>query len=337
MKHGTHTQDRRVFLKSLAILAGSATLAPFIRVLPAVASSSLIQTSEQRILMGTFVNMTVLAPSRTLGQEAIGRAFEEVRRQIGIFDRFDSVTALSTLNQNGRLNGAPQELLDVVDFSATMSRHSGGRFDITIAPVVNLLERTHGKPDSKELREVLDLVNASGLRQNGNDLHFTSTGMAATLDGVAKGFIADRAAEVLMSHGVENFLIDAGGDICAQGSPEGLERPWRVAIEDPDKGGNYPSIINLRSGAVATSGGYEVFFDPKKKSHHLVNPSNGSSPQYIKSVSVQAPTVMQADGLATTLSLMSPREALRLTSSLPGHSCLLVTSTGARLASPEWS
>jgi thiamine biosynthesis lipoprotein len=337
MKHGTHTQDRRVFLKSLAILAGSATLAPFIRVLPAMASSSLIQTSEQRILMGTFVNMTVLAPSRTLGQEAIGRAFEEVRRQIGIFDRFDSVTALSTLNQNGRLNGAPQELLDVVDFSATLSRNSAGRFDITIAPVVNLLQRTHGKPDSKELREVLNLVNASELRQNGNDLHFTSPGMAATLDGVAKGFIADRAAEVLMSHGVENFLVDAGGDIRAQGSPEGLERPWRVAIEDPEKGGDYPSIINLRSGAVATSGGYEVFFDPKMKSHHLVSPSNGSSPQYIRSVSVQAPTVMQADGLATALSLMSPREALRLTSSMPGHSCLLVTSTGARLTSSEWS
>lgn len=336
MKHGTHTQDRRVFLKSLAILAGGATLAPVIRVLPALASSYLVQTSEQRILMGTFVNMTVLTPSRSLGEEAIGRAFEEVRRQIGIFDRFDSKTALSTLNQHGRLGGAPQELLDVVDFSATLSRNSAGRFDITIAPVANLLERTHGKPDPKDLREALDLVSASGLWQSGKDLHFTSAGMAATLDGVAKGFIADRAAEVLKSQGVENFLIDAGGDIRAQGSSEGLSRPWRVAIEDPDKGGDYPSIINMSSGAVATSGGYEVFFDPQKKSHHLVSPSSGGSPQYIRSVSVQAPTVMQADGLATALSLMSTKEALRLTASLPGHSCLLVTSTGARLASSNW-
>jgi thiamine biosynthesis lipoprotein len=336
MKHGTHTQDRRVFLKSLAILAGSATLAPVIRVLPALASSSLVKTTEQRILMGTFVNMTVLAPSRSLGEEAIGRAFEEVRRQIGIFDRFDSGTALSALNQNGRLGGAPQELLDVVDFSSALSRNSAGRFDITIAPVVTLLERTHGKPDPKELRETLDLVGASGLQRNGNDLRFAATGMAVTLDGVAKGFIADRAAEVLKSQGVENFLVDAGGDIRAQGSTDGLHSPWRVAIEDPDKGGDYPSIISMRSGAVATSGGYEVFFDPKKKSHHLVSPTNGASPQYIRSVSVQAPTVMQADGLATALSLMSPQDAMRLTSSLPGHSCLLVTSTGARLTSPNW-
>lgn len=336
MKHGTHSQDRRVFLKSLAILAGSATLAPVIRVLPAMASSSLIQTSEQRILMGTFVNMTVLAPSRALGEEAVGRAFEEVRRQIAIFDRHDPSTALSVLNQSGRLSAAPQELLDVVDFSAGLSRESAGRFDITIAPVVNLLERTHGKPDTKDLRQALNLVCASDLRRSGNDLRFSASGMAATLDGVAKGFIADRAAEVLKSQGVENFLIDAGGDIRAQGSPEGGARPWKVAIEDPDKNGDYPSIITMRSGAVATSGGYEVFFDPKKKSHHLVNPSSGASPQYVRSVSVQAPTVMQADGLATALSLMSPQEAMRLTASLPGHSCLLVTSTGARLTSPHW-
>lgn len=336
MKHGTHTQDRRVFLKSLAILAGSATLAPVIRVLPAMASSSLIQTSEQRILMGTFVNMTVLAPSRALGEEAVGRAFEEVGRQIAIFDRFDSSTALSELNRSGRLSAAPRELLDVVDFSAGLSRESAGRFDITIAPVVSLMERTHGKPDAKDLREALNLVRASDLRRSGNDLRFSASGMAATLDGVAKGFIADRAAEVLKSQGVENFLVDAGGDIRAQGSPEGGTRPWRVAIEDPDKNGDYPSIISMRSGAVATSGGYEVFFDPKKKSHHLVNPSSGASPQYVRSVSVQAPTVMQADGLATALSLMSPQEAMRLTASLPGHSCLLVTSTGARLTSPNW-
>ena len=234
------------------------------------------------------------------------------------------------------MSGAPQELLDVVDFSAALSRSSAGRFDITVAPVVNLMERTHGKPDAQELREVLDLVDASGLRRNGSDLRFTASGMAATLDGVAKGFIADRAADVLKNQGIENFLVDAGGDIRALGSPEGGHRPWRVAIEDPDKEGNYPSIIHMRSGAVATSGGYEVFFDPKKKSHHLVSPSSGASPQYIRSVSVQAPTVMQADALATALSLMSTKDAMRLTASLPGHSCLLVTSTGARLTSANW-
>ena len=336
MKHATHIQDRRAFLKTLGILAAGAAVAPAIRVLPAFAASGMSKTSEQRMLMGTFVSMTVLAPSRQLGEEAIGRAFAEIERQVGIFSRFDSSTALSALNLHGRLNGAPQELLDVVSFSGALHQRTGGRFDATIAPVVNLLERTHGTPDSADMKEALALVDGSRLRQSGSSLRFDAAGMAATLDGVAKGYIADSAADTLVKAGVAHFLIDAGGDIRVGGAADGSARPWRVAIEDPDKQGNYPAVIEMKSGAVATSGGYEVFYDQAKKAHHLVNPENGGSPQYIKSVSVQAPTVKEADGLATALSLMHPREALRLTDSLPGHSCLLVTSTGARISSSTW-
>lgn len=336
MKHATQIHDRRAFLKTLGVLAAGAALAPAIRVLPAFAASGVIKTSEQRMLMGTFVSMTVLAPSQGLGEEAIGRAFAEIERQIGIFSRFDSSTALFALNRDGRLNGAPRELLDVVAFSGELHRRSSGRFDATIAPVVNLLERSHGKPDAKDMKEALALVDGTRLRSSGSNLRFDAAGMSATLDGVAKGYIADSAAEALTKAGVVNFLIDAGGDIRVGGASDGLARPWRVAIEDPDKQGDYPAVIDMKAGAVATSGGYEVFFDPSRKSHHLVDPSSGASPQYVRSVSVKAPTVKEADGLATALSLMHPREALRLTESLPGHDCLLVTSTGARISSSTW-
>jgi len=336
MKHGNHTQDRRDFLKKMAVIAGGAALAPALRVIPAMAASGLAVTTEKRMLMGTIVGLTVMTPSKAQGQEAIGLAFEEVNRLIGIFSRFESGTALSVLNSSGRLSGSPQELLQVLEHGSALHKQSGGRFDMTIAPVVNLMERTNGRPDSKELKNALALVDSRRLSRQGRDLKFTVSGMEATLDGIAKGFIADKASDTLKNAGVSHFMVDAGGDIRVQGSPKGDGRPWRIAIEDPDKNGDYPSVIEMRSGAVATSGGYEVYFDQSRKSTHLINPETGASPQYIKSVSVQAPTVMQADGLATALSIMSPREALRLTSSLPGHSCLLVTSTGARLSSANW-
>ncbi len=336
MKHGNNYQNRRVFLKSVAVLAAGTVMAPALRVLPAEAGTILVRTEEQRILMGTIVGMSVMAPSRLQGEEGIGRAYEEINRLVAILSRFDSGTALSVLNEQGRLSGSPQELLDVLDYSRQMHDSSGGRFDVTIAPVVNLLERTKGRPDASDLRNALALVDAGRLSRQGSSLRFGFSGMAATLDGVAKGYIADRAAEVLQGAGIEHFMVDAGGDIRVQGSSTGSGSPWRIAIEDPDKQGHYPAVIAMRSGAVATSGGYEVFFDPQKKSHHLVNPETGASPTYVKSVSVQAPTVMQADGLATALSLMHPREALHLTNSLSGHACLLVTSTGARLASDNW-
>lgn len=337
MKNTNQIHTRRAFLKTLGVCACGVAAAPVIHAIPALAAPGMIKTSEQRMLMGTIVGMTVLAPSRTLGEEAIARAFIEIERQTALFSRFDSSTPLSVLNQDGRLRSAPQELVDVFSFSASLHHLSGKRFDVTIAPVVNLLEHSAGTPTDADLREALALVDGSQLHIQGSDVHFRASGMAATLDGVAKGYIADRAADTLRKAGVTNFLIDAGGDIRTSGAADGVLRPWRVAIEDPGKQGRHPAVLSLTNGAVATSGGYEIFFNPSKKSHHLIHPSTGTSPQYIRSVSVTAPTVMQADGLATALSLMAPREALQLVNSLPGHACLLVTSTGATLPSRGWA
>lgn len=325
---------RRAFLKCLAMLAAGAALAPVVRAVPAFSATKLVRVREERMLMGTFVGLTALAPSRMQGEEAMGRAFEEMDRQIQIFDRFSASTPVSVLNRDGRLGGAPDELLKVMDFSGELGRRTGGLFDVTIAPVVNLLTRTHGAANADELREALALVDSGRILRPGGNIRFATPGMAITLDGVAKGYIADRAATVLENLGIGTYLVDASGDIRAQGMPDG--RPWRVAIQDPDKGGNYPAVIGLRTGAVATSGGYESAFDETGTSHHLLSPGTGSSPGYVRSVSVQAPTAMEADGLATALSLMPPRQALRLTASLPGHACLLVTSSGARLASDNW-
>lgn len=336
MKRGNLKHDRRSFLKALAVLVGGTALSPALRVLPALASPSLFRIAEQRMLMGTFVGLTVLAPSRDLGQEAMGRAFEEMERQINIFSRFDDSTALSALNHDMRLKGAPGELLKVVEYCDCLHRMTSGHFDVTVAPVLELISRSNGRPDAYELREALDLVDASRLRRDGANLRFEAKGMAATLDGVAKGYIADQAASVLQDNGIEHFMVDAGGDIRVSGSSNGQRNPWRIAIEDPAKAGKYPAVVEMKSGAMATSGGYEVFFNSAKTSHHLINPETGASPQYVVSVSVQAPTVMEADALATALGLMHPREALRLVSSLPGHDCLLVTSTGARLTSSGW-
>ena len=333
----TQIQDRRTFLKTMGVCALGVSMAPVLHVLPSFAATGMIKVTQQKMLMGTLANITVLAPSKNLGEEAIGQAFVEIQRQIGIFDRYNSSTPLSVLNQDGRLQGAPNELLEVVDFSTNLHVRTGGKFDVTIAPVVNLLEHSQGQPSAQDLKAALALVNSKELHRQGNNVRLGASGMAVTLDGVAKGFIADRAAHVLSQAGVNDFLIDAGGDIRVSGTSDGLHRPWRVAIEDPDKQGKYPTIIEMTGGAVATSGGYEIFYDPTRKSTHLLNPATGRSPQYVRSVSVKAPTVKEADALATAVSIMRPQDAIRLMSSLPGHSCFLVTSSGVTMASPNWA
>ncbi|MBC7354787.1 MAG: ApbE family lipoprotein [Desulfomicrobiaceae bacterium] len=328
------TMNRRQALHLLAACTAATAGAPILRALPC-AAADLPSVQEERLLLGTIVGITAVAPSAHQAQEAIDAAFATINRLDGVLSRYNPATPLSALNAHGQLRDIPTELQTVMEYGLELHKATAGRFDMTIAPVLDLLERAQGNPDPADLREALALVDSGRIRMASGHIALAHD-MAITLDGVAKGYIADAAAQTLRAHGIAHFLVDAGGDIRVQGSPEGRVsgRPWIIAIEDPDKGGHYPTTIAMRDGAVATSGGYE--HPVSSKIHHLLDPRSGRSPQHVRSVSVVAPTVMQADGLATALSLMPPREALRLAASLPGCACFLVTASGGHLASPGW-
>ena len=136
-------------------------------------------------------------------------------------------------------------------------------------------------------------------------------GMGVTLDGIAKGYVVDRMASVLADHGLEDFLINAGGDIRSAGLREDGE-PWRVGVQDPKKQGDLPDVIGLSNGAVATSGSYEIYFDRDRSYHHIVSARTGDSPRSSESVSVVAPTTLAADALATAVFVMEPEPGRRV-------------------------
>jgi len=166
-------------------------------------------------------------------------------------------------------------------------------------------------------------------------VYFKNKGMSITLDGIAKGYIVDRMAEILNLNGISDYLINAGGDIRAQGTnSEG--KYWVVAIEDPKKDANYPDIISINNEALATSGNYENYFDKNKLFHHIINPHTGSSPVYGYSVSVKAKTATEADALATALFTMKPEKAVKLVENLDGVDCLFFTKGRKILKSSGW-
>jgi len=183
-KNNTSFMNRRSFLAALGLLTGGAAAST---VFPVQAAMARPKESESRLSMGTVVSISVLAGSRDLAQEAIGRAFEEMDRHIAVFNRFDPATPLSVLNSQGKLTGAPAELVEVTDRALELGRISSGAFNITVAPLVALMERSHGKPDQAELREALELADAGQVRIQGHDLALGRSGMAVTLDGIAVG------------------------------------------------------------------------------------------------------------------------------------------------------
>ena len=294
---------RRVFLGMAGVAGAGLWLG-----VPGLAQAAV--SRETKVMLGTFVDVSVAGVSSMQASDALGLAFAEASR-----------------------------LVRVVNRSLFYGALTGGSFDVTVQPVIDLF-RAHRNPsgeltlDDSELRAARALVGRRGLQVSGADLSFARSGMGITLDGIAKGYIADRVSAVLTSAGVKNHLVNAGGDIMASGhkSP-GV--PWRVAVQSPT-GPAYAGELSLSGKAIATSGSYEIYYDASRRHHHLINPVSGFSPA-VGSVSVVAGTAMEADILATALSILPPSDALKLVQGLPGRECCILSPDGCIYTSPGWA
>jgi len=296
--------------------------------------------SQFRPAMGTFISVTALHTSEAQAGEAIGRSFEEMERLVDVFNRWDQPTALAQLNTHGILRDSPPELVQVVLEALRYNQMSNGAFDASVKPLVDMFIERLGEgdptlPTRAELQDVLELVGSQNIEVDQRTIALKRSGMGITLDGIAKGHIVDRVAEVLQNHGVTSYLINAGGDIRSAGTKEN-RLPWAVAVQDPLKRDDFPDVIELGDGAVATSGSYEIYFDRERLFHHVVSSKEGVSPRLSSSVSVMAPTTMAADALATAVFVMRPEIALGFVESLSHCECLIIDPAGNQRRSRGW-
>jgi len=280
--------------------------------------------------MGTLVSVVVLDASQERADDAIEQAFAETARLVGILSRHDSSTPLAHLNAVGVLRDAPPELLEVIGRALRYHQLTFGAFDVTVKPLVDLLDATRGTAAPAEQAEAAELVGADRMRLSGRTLCFDRSGMGVTLDGIAKGYVVDRMADALTRRGLTRFLINAGGDIRASGrNYDG--RPWTIGVRDPWNEDALCDVVSLTDGALATSGNYEKPFE------HIVDVGSGRSARRSLAVSVRAPHAMAADALATALFVLGPEAGCGLAGWLPGCECLIVDHAGQPARSPGWS
>ena len=341
-EHTSGPINRRSFLRLSGILGiglASATAIPTWA--EAVKfNRELYKISKTRLAMGTFVSMTLLHSSRDQAENAMGEAFFEIDRLSRVISRFDETTSVAQLNREGFLKDVPPEVAEVVKRSLKYYRVTNGAFDISVKPVVDLFKEKFSQgqkmpPTEDELQEALRLVNASNIEFEGSSLRFKHPGMGITLDGIAKGYIVDRASQVLAEHRIKNHLINAGGDIRTMGHRRD-KKPWTIAVQDPQKKKHYPDIIHMTDGAIATSGNYEIYFDKEKMFHHIINPRTGLSPDESTSVSVLAETAMDADALSTSVFVMNPERGTMFINSLPKCESLVVAKGNRKIKSTGW-
>ncbi len=292
------------------------------------------RVSETRTLMGTVVTLTVVHAEAGEARGMIGAAFEEMLRLESLLSRHRADTPVASLNASGVLDEPPTELVEVLLHARSVSEATGGAFDVTVLPLVRLWESSfaaHGGPPSDtSVDRTRGLVDYRRLEISGDRVAFAEDGMALSLDGVAKGFVVDRAVEVFVSRGADRVLVDAGGDMASAGAGS-LRDPWSVGIQDPHRPEDIVHLVRLAGDCVATSGDYQQSFTQDRRYHHIVDPRTGRSPEAVASASVVAPSAMQADALSTAVMVLGPSAGIALLHSTPGVSGIIVDKVGRRI------
>lgn len=267
-------------------------------------------------VMGTTGEFAVPARHEAGARQAMGAAAAELRRVEALMTRFDPRSDV------GRFNAAPAgadvtvspETAEVVRDALTWARESRGVFDPCLGGLSELWDpgwsagagagpgtlpdlRAVAALADRHLWQAVEVVGSPGapaLRKHDP---------AARLDlgGIAKGYGVDRAADILVAHGVFRGLINVGGDLMALGDGPG-GRPWKVGVRDPRAPDRIVETLEVTESAVATSGDYlRGFVADGKRWHHLIDPATGRPRRgAFRTVTLTGPTVQMADAGATT-------------------------------------
>jgi thiamine biosynthesis lipoprotein len=320
--------------------AAKGTIAPLIGgmlgLFSACGESEAPVVSETRELMGTVVSIRVLDSGLSQVSTAIESAYRAMESVDESMSTYREDSEISRLNRDGWVEAGP-DFLAVLDEALAVHRESGGAFDPTMKPLLELHERSFadrdGPPSAAELRPVLELVDASRIELDGTRITLPP-GARLTLDAIAKGYAIDRAIEALRAAGIEHALVDAGGDVRAIGTKVGA--PWQVALQNPRDPADWLTVISLADEAVATSGDYRRYFDPEMAYHHILDPRTGEPAEALISVSVRAPTATLADALATAVFVLGPDAGFAFAESREDVEALLVTDDRQVLTTSGW-
>ncbi len=274
--------------------------------------------------MGT--GYAVVLPHLPLGmsKESLQQGIETVLKHVNdVMSTYQADSELSLLNKNPSTDWVPvsAELMTVLKEARRISELSGGAFDASVGPLVNLWgfgPEYHDLvvPEPQKVEEIRAYVGYEKLelRDEPRAVKKAHPKMAIDLSAIAKGYGVDQVAAYLESLEAKHYLVDIGGELRTRGRNARGE-PWTVAIEKPVPEGRFvQQLIHISDTGVATSGDYRNYFEQDGKRYsHTIDPTTGAPITHnLASVTVLHPLSMTADGLATALTVLGPEKGLAL-------------------------
>ncbi|MBL0710424.1 MAG: FAD:protein FMN transferase [Colwellia sp.] len=282
----------------------------------------------QGITMGTTYNVKVVSTLEQVEtlklQTKIDAALKQINQEMSTYIP-DSELSLFNKSTSTQPIEISTHFARVLREAIRLGELSDGKLDVTVGPLVNLWgfgpeQRPEVVPNDEILAQTRALIGLSNLHlnsnKNGNNLSKDIPDLYIDLSTIAKGYGVDIIADLIEASGIDNYLVEIGGEMRLKGFKHTGEL-WAIAIEKPilDTSGEQRAIYQVvipKDNAVATSGDYRNYFEVDgQRFSHIIDPDTGKPINHnLVSVTVIAPSSMTADGLSTTLMVMGAEKGM---------------------------
>lgn len=246
------------------------------------------------------------------GEEILIDAEQEIRRLERLFSVTMEDSEVFELNKKAGETAVhiSRDTMELLSLGKDIGNETGGCFNIAISPVVKAWGFTQEEkrvPPQEELDELLRLTSPKDIlldEENGTAF-LQKKGMAVDLGGIAKGYAADRVAELLRAEGVESGFFSLGGNLMGIGRKDD-GTAWKAAVANPLDAEDYVGMVEFSDCAVVTSGGYQRYFEENgKRYHHIIDPATGFPAENgLLAVVIVCENAARADALSTALFVM---------------------------------
>ena len=251
----------------------------------------------------TFTELTVYCDTEDEFNACSAAAHAELLRLHEIFDIYNTyggLTNAASLNSDLSAD-CPDELVELIASGKQWYELSDGKLNIALGSVLSLWHDCREKgvlPDESELKARAEHCAIADIVIDGNNVSLSDPLMSVDLGAVAKGYAAQKTAELLAEAGFENFALSVGGNVVTRGKkPSGR---WEIGIEDPD--GGLLTTVKVSGESVVTSGDYQRFFEVDGvRYHHIIDPDTLYPAGLWRSVTVISENSAEADALSTAL------------------------------------
>lgn len=286
------------------VLAGLSVLVTGLFIKPALADAQVRQAAQN--LMGTRVDITLQTSSPSLAADAMSAAFTAMTRLSNVMSRYrqDSIVNALHLAAGKQPITIDSELMNVLKMAQHTSRRTQGAFDVTIGALTSwdFSSNNINIPDVAEIARERALVDYRDLLldEQRRTAFLRRPGMRVDLGGIAKLPILQAGMMVLKQRGIDNAMINGGGDVLVSGQLQG--RDWRIGVRDPRQPNRLAGVIALHEGFVASSGDYERFFmHHDRRYHHILDPQTGQPTQGVHGVALVSTRLEAINGLGAAV------------------------------------